>query len=80
MQELKKAIRDMEDDAKEAWRRSDGDESIGDKIANAGDRARHGIENVGDEVHKDLDDASRRVAYERGRVDEMNHKGDPDGA
>ena len=75
--EPKKTIRDMEDDAKEAWRRSDGDESIGDKLANTGDRVRHGIENAGDELHKDLDDASRRVAYERGRADEMNREGEP---
>ena len=75
--EPKKTVRDMEDDAKEAWRRSDGDESIGDKLANTGDRVRHGIENAGDVIHKDLDDASRRVAYERGRTDEMNREGDP---
>jgi hypothetical protein len=76
MQEPKKAARDMEDDAKEAWRRSDG-ESLGDKAANAGDRIRHGIENAGDEIHKDVDDAARHVAYEKGRVDEINREEDP---
>lgn len=75
--EPKKVIRDMEDDARETWRRSDGDESIGDKLANTGDRVRHGIENAGDELRKDLDDASRRVAYERGRADEMHREGEP---
>jgi hypothetical protein len=66
----------MEDDAKAAWRRSDG-ESLGDKVADAGDRIRHGIENAGDELHKDVDDASRRVAYEQGRNDALDHEGDP---
>lgn len=76
MQESKKTARDMEDDAKAAWRRSDG-ESLGDKVADAGDRIRHGIENAGDELHKDVDDASRRVAYEQGRNDALDHEGDP---
>ena len=45
MQESKRAVRELEDDAKEAWRRADGDESLGDKVANAGDRLRrhHGV-------------------------------------
>lgn len=77
VQESKKTVRDMEDDAKAAWRRSDGDESLGDKVADAGDRIRHGIENAGDELHKDVDDASRRVAYEQGRNDAINREGDP---
>ncbi len=77
MQESKKTARDMEDDVKQAWRRSDGDESLGDKAANAGDRIRHGIGNAGDEIHKDVDDAARRVAYEKGRVDEINREDDP---
>ena len=76
MQDSKKVARDMEDDTKEAWRRSDG-ESLGDDVANAGDRIRHGIENAGDEVHKDVDGAARHVAYEKGRVDEINREGDP---
>jgi hypothetical protein len=76
VQESKKTMRDLEDDAKEAWRRSDG-ESIGDKVANAGDRVRHGIEDAGDELHKGVDDAGRRAAYERGRVDEIKHEDDP---
>jgi hypothetical protein len=75
--EAKKDLRDAEDDVKEAWRKADGEESLGDKAANAGDRIRHGVENATDDIHKDVDDASRRVAYERGRVDEINRKDDP---
>jgi hypothetical protein len=74
--ETKKDLRDAEDDVKEAWRKSDGDESLGDKAANAGDRIRHGVENAADDIHKGVDDASRRVAYERGRADEMNREVD----
>ena len=69
MSDFKREVRDMEDDAKEAWRKADGEESLGDKLANAGDRIRHGVENVGDEVHEEMDEASRRAEYERGRLD-----------
>jgi hypothetical protein len=70
MKESKRVMRDLEDDAKETWRRADGDESLGDKIANTGDRLRHGVENVGDELHEGVDDAARKLEYERGRADE----------
>jgi ElaB/YqjD/DUF883 family membrane-anchored ribosome-binding protein len=74
MSDIKRDVRDMEDDAKEALRKSDG-ESLGDKLANAGDRIRHGVENVGDELHEKADEASRKLEYERGRADEaMNRK------
>ena len=71
MQESKRVIRDMEDDAKEAWRRADGDESPSDKVATMGDRIRHGVENAGDELHEGVDDTARKLEYERGRADEM---------
>jgi hypothetical protein len=74
MQESKRVIRDMEDDAKEALRRSDGEESLDDKLANAGDRLRHGVENVGDELHEGVDDAARKLEYERGRADQMRDR------
>lgn len=74
MQKPGRAIRDMEDDAKEAWRRADGDESAGDKVANARDRIRHGVDNARDELHEAVDDAARKLAYERGRVDEMRDR------
>ena len=70
MSDIKRDVRDMEDDAKEALRKSDGEESLGDKLANAGDRIRHGVENAGDKLHEKADEASRRVEYEHGRADE----------
>jgi hypothetical protein len=43
---------------------------LGDKVADAGDRLRHGVENVGDELHEGVDDAARKLEYERGRADQ----------
>jgi hypothetical protein len=74
MSDLKRTVRDIEDDAKEAWRKADGEESLGDKLANAGDRIRHGVENAADEVHEQADAASRQVEYERGRADEAANR------
>ena len=71
MSDLKRTARDVEDDAKETWRKADG-ESLGDKLANAGDRIRHGVENVGDELQDKTDEAARDLEYQRGRTDEMH--------
>ena len=70
MNDVNRAARDLRDDAKEALRKADGEESLGDKLANAGDRLRSAVENAGDEVHEKVDEAGRRVEYERGRSDE----------
>lgn len=70
MADIKKSIRDTEADVKESWRRADGEESLDDKVANAGDRARNAAKDVGDTAHEKTDEASRRLEYERGRVDE----------
>jgi len=70
MSDIKKDARDFKDDVKETWRKADGDESVGDKLANAGDRLKSGVENLGDEVHETTDDAARKAEYERGRMDE----------
>lgn len=70
MQEGKRELRDMKDDVKETWRKADGDESLGDKVANVGDRIRSGAENLGDEVHEKFDKAGRKLEHERGRADE----------
>lgn len=76
MSDLKREARDLRDDAKEAWRKADGEESVDDTLANAGDRIRSGVENVGDELHETADEASRRVEYERGRADEAVRRED----
>jgi len=70
MSDLKKTARDAGADMKEAWRKADGEESLGDKVANAGDRLGNAAKNAGDEVHEEVDEASRDAAYERGRADE----------
>lgn len=68
MSDIKRAARDTEADLKEAWRRRDG-ESLGDKAANIGDRARNAVKDAGDELHEGADRASRDAAYERGRIE-----------
>ena len=70
MDDLKRTARDVEADAKETWRKADGDESLGDKAANLGDRVENAVENAGDELHEEADELSRDVAYEKGRADE----------
>jgi hypothetical protein len=67
--DLKRTMRDVSADAKEAWRGADG-ESLGDKVANTGDRARNAVENAGDEIHEGSDKAANDASYERGRADE----------
>jgi hypothetical protein len=71
MSDLNKAIRDTEADVKETWRKADGDESLGDKAANVGDRVENAVKNAGDDLHEAADDASRDAAYQQGRADEM---------
>ncbi len=68
MSDIKRAARDAETDAKEAWRRRDG-ESLGDKAANVGDRAKNAVKDAGDKIHEESDRASRDAAYERGRIE-----------
>ena len=72
MRDVKHDIRETAADAKEAWRKADGDESLGDKVANTGDRLRNAVEDAGDELHEGADKLSREAEYERGRIDEMN--------
>lgn len=70
MSDLKQGVRDAKTDAKEAWRGADG-ESLGDKVANATDRAKDKVADAGDELHETVDDVSRDAAYQKGRADEM---------
>jgi phage-related minor tail protein len=70
MSELNRTVRDTEADMKEAWRKADGEESLGDKVAGAGDRASNAVKDAGDALHEKADDASRDAAYEEGRADE----------
>jgi hypothetical protein len=71
MSDLKQGARDAKTDAKEAWRKADG-ESLGDKIATGTDRAKDALGNAGDEIHEEADKASRDAAYQQGRADEMS--------
>ena len=63
MSDLKETAREAGADMKEAWRKADGEESLGDKVANAGD-----------EIHEEVDEASRDAAYQQGRADEASNR------
>ena len=78
MSDIKKDLRDTGQDAKEAWRRADG-ESVGDKLANVGDRAKNAVKDAGDDLHEGVDRASRDVSYEKGRMDEATRRVDDTG-
>ena len=70
MSDLNRTIRDTEADVKETWRKADGDESLGDKLANVGDRVENAVKDAGDKVHEEADELSRDAAYQQGRADE----------
>jgi hypothetical protein len=72
MNDIKSTIRDKEADAKEAWRKADGDESLGDKAANIKDRTENAIKDTADDVQEEADRLSREDAYIRGRTDERD--------
>jgi hypothetical protein len=55
MDEAKRAYREAENKTKETLRRSDGDESVADKVGNVGDDIRQGLGNAGDEAREELD-------------------------
>ena len=69
MDDLKKGYREGEVEAKEAWRRSDG-EDLGDKVGNAGDEIRKDLGNLGDDVREAGHDAERKAAD---AVDDFQH-------
>jgi len=50
MDDVKKTYREGEQNAKEAWRKSDGDESLADKVGNVGDEMRKDLGNTGDDI------------------------------
>ena len=57
MDDVKKGYREAEETTKEAWRKSDGEEDLADKLGNAGDDARKELGNLGDEARDTADDA-----------------------
>lgn len=55
MHEVKKDAREVQNKAKEAWRRADGEEDLGDKAANLGDDVRDALGNAGDTLRHEVD-------------------------
>ena len=76
MDDIKKDARNATTDAKDAWRKADG-ETIGDDLATARDRASDAIKNAGDDLHQDADAASREMSYDKGRLDEAARRDEP---
>lgn len=73
MDDLKRGSREVEDKAKEAWRKSDGDEDLGDKLGNLGDDIRREAGNLGDDAGNlgdDLGDDLERRRRDQAMVDE----------
>jgi len=64
MDDVKKTYREGEQEAKEAWRKSDGDESLSDKVGNAGDEMRKDLGNTGDDVRDAGNDARTSNDYD----------------
>ena len=58
MDDAKRAYREAENKTKEAIRKSDGDESLSDKVGNLGDDIRQGLGNAGDDIRTEADRAS----------------------
>jgi hypothetical protein len=57
MDDVKKGYRESEETAKETWRKADGDESLADKVGNAGDDIRKELGNAGDDIRNEADKA-----------------------
>ena len=72
MNDLKSDARDAKTDVKDAWRKADGDNSLGDQVATATDRIKDKVADAGDELHEDADRAARDASYQQGRADEMS--------
>jgi hypothetical protein len=65
--DLKAGYRETKDDAKEAWRKADGKEDLGDKVGNLGDDIRRGIGNAGDQLDDGVDEHTRNQPTEEPR-------------
>lgn len=63
MDDAKRAYREAENETKEQLRRSDGDESLEDKAANAADDIRTGLGNAGDKLDETVDRAKFRQEH-----------------
>ena len=63
MDDVKRGYREAENKTKETLRKGDGDESLSDKVANAGDDIRQGLGNAGDEAREALDRSKFRKEH-----------------
>jgi hypothetical protein len=67
MDDVKKTYREAETNARKEWRKSDGEEDLGDKAANLGDEINKNAANAGDDLRKGVDEAKDAVEDETER-------------
>ena len=77
MDDVKKVYREGEQQAKETWRRSDGDEDLKDKVGNVGDEVRKDLGNTGDDLRKTARDMQHDPDGEDERTPEPTTTGRP---
>ena len=63
MDDAKRAYRETEETAKEAWRNRDG-EDLADKVGNLGDDTLKHLGNAGDELRRTVDPAGDGIAID----------------
>jgi len=65
MDDIKQGYREVENKGKEAWRKADGEEDLGDKLGNLGDDIKQGLGNAGDTADREMDRADRDLNDDR---------------
>ena len=70
MDDVKKVYRETEQNAKETWRKSDGDEDLADKVGNAGDEIRKDLGNTREKIDRRRHEEDRRSGA-RGAADAL---------
>jgi len=76
MDDIKQDAREVRNEAKEALRRADGEESLSDKAANVGDDVSDGVANLGDDLNVG-DDVDRALdEHGRPRTDDPGYNPD----
>jgi hypothetical protein len=76
MDDTKRAYRETEEGAKEAWRNCDG-EDLADRVGNLGDDVRKELGNLGDDARKKLGSVGERLDPNDPRHGSIDDPADP---
>ena len=76
MDDVKHEVRETEKHTKQAWRDADGNDSLTDKIGNAGDEVREQAGDAGDAVNRGLGDTTdtSKAAWRRADGEDLGDK------